>query len=470
MKSNSYFENIQYFDQLFKIKENYDLNKKIFYIADQQATIYFTEGLIKDELMQKIVLSFFTISSEDMNKYNDAQSFSSHFLSYLDTMILKDKELVSTHFLSGMLPLLIENYDEIILIDARSYPSRSISEPENDKVIQGAHMGFTESLINNTAMIRRRIRIPDLRMKMFQIGDSSHTDVVLSYLDSRVDHMILNELTEKLNKMKINSLVMSQESLAELLLPKHWYNPFPKIRYTERPDAACANIYEGKIILLIDNSPSCMILPTTFFDFCQNTNDYYFPPIVGTYQKIIRTLSFFMTLLLTPIWYMVVLNTDLLNQYLSFMKIEKESAVPIFIQLMIIEGVIEILKLASLNTPSAYSSSFSIVAALILGDYAIQSELFVPDVVLYMSVVALGSFALSSFELEYAVKINRILLIVLITLFNIWGFVIGILLFFIMLCTQKTLGDIGYLYPLFPMDIKKLKRLFIRMPIDNENC
>lgn len=215
-------------------------------------------------------------------------------------------------------------------------------------------------------------------MEYLQVGSTSKTDLVLCYMDERVNHKQLRDLRDKLKGIDIPSLTMGQESLAECLLRRQWYNPFPKVRYTERPDCASANVAEGKILLIVDNSPAVMILPTSIFDFIQDTNDFYFPPLVGTYLRFVRGIVFFLTLFLTPIWYLLMQNPDMIPPWLEFVRIKEPNTVPIIIQLLVIEIMIDGVKLASLNTPGALNNAFGMVGALLLGEFAITAGLSCP--------------------------------------------------------------------------------------------
>ncbi|MEG2001321.1 MAG: spore germination protein, partial [Evtepia sp.] len=371
--------------------------------------------------------------------------------------------------LSGTLCLLIEGFATAFLIDARTYPARGITEPEDSRVLRGSRDGFVETLIFNTALIRRRMRDPGLTMELVQIGKKSKTDVVLCYLAPLADPKTLQEIRTRVAKIDVNTLTLSQESLAECIAKTQWYNPFPNIRYTERPDVASANIAEGKIIVLVDNSPAVMIIPTTFFDFVQDINDFYFPPLIGTYLRLVRTVVFFITLFLTPVWLLLMQNPDWLPQSLIFLRIEDAYHVPLLVQLLIFEFVIDGLKLASLNTPSALSNSFSVVGALILGEFAVRSGWFVPDTVLYMAFVAIANFAQPSFELGYAFKLSRIVLLCGTAAFQAWGLLGATILIFVVLGTTRTVSGKSYLYPLIPWNGRALKNLLIRRRISREN-
>lgn len=197
-----------------------------------------------------------SLTRDDMADRRTAEEFVRRFITYVEVDTLDKPADMAAQVLSGPIGLLIEGYDKVIMIDARTYPARGVEEPDDDKVLRGAHDGFVETLVFNTALIRRRIRDPQLTMEYLQIGTTSKTDVVLCYMDQRVNHKQLKDLRQKLKGLDIPSLTMGQESLAECLLRKQWYNPFPKVRYTERPDCACASVAEGRILVVVDNTPA----------------------------------------------------------------------------------------------------------------------------------------------------------------------------------------------------------------------
>jgi stage V sporulation protein AF len=319
------------------------------------------------------------------------------------------------------------------------------------------------------ALLRRRIRDPHLTMEGMKVGTRSRTDAVLCYLDDRVDPALLEEVRSKLKAISVRSLSMAQESVAEAIRPKQWYNPFPKARYTERPDSAAASIMEGSIVLLVDNSPAAMLLPTTFFDFTQDINEFYFPPLVGTYLRLLRIIVFLISLLITPVWYLMVSRPGRLPSWLEFLSSPEPASLSLLSQLLAVEFLIDVLKLASLNTPDALSNSFSMLGALILGDFAVQAGWLGPEVLVYMAFVSVAGFAQPSYEMGYAFKLLRLALLLLTAAFDVWGFALGLLGILVLLATTKPLVGRGYLYPLIPFDGKALRRLLIREPISRDN-
>lgn len=467
--SSDYNKTVKMLDEELRLKESFDLVGRDLKIDKKNARMYFVDGFCKDGEMTKIITSFMAATEETMKNLPTARDFANRYIPYVETDITNKTDLFITSVLSGAVGLVIEGYTDAVIIDARTYPVRSVAEPENDRVLRGPHDGFVETLVFNTALVRRKIRDVNLTMEITSVGIKSKTDIVICYMQNKVNSKILDTLRQKLADIKINSLTMSQQSLVECLVPKQWYNPFPKVRYTERPDAAAASVLEGSIVLLIDNSPSAMIIPSGIFDFLQDTNDYYMSPVIGSYLRITRMIIFALTLLLIPVWYLLVQNPEYIPEWLDFIRIEKPNTVPVIAQLYIVELVIDAIRLASFNTPNALSSSFGVVGALVLGEFAVSAGWFVPEVVLYMAFVAVTNYTQPSFELGYAFKLKRMTLIGLIALFNIWGFIGGIIVIALEIAFTKTVTGQSYLYPLIPFNGKALASLLLRKPINMRN-
>ena len=466
---DTYNGNIALLDNFFRVNQNFDIVAREIKIASRSAKMYFIDGFAKDEVLERIMAFIMKISDDDIARCNTTRDFANKFLPYIEIDVHSDLAPFSTFIYAGAIGLIIDGFPGGIIIDARTYPVRSVDEPDNDRVLRGAREGFVETLIFNTALIRRRIRDRELTMEIHQVGKRSHTDVVMCYLENKVDKKLLKKMQKRLDNIDVNALSMSQESLAECLVKKQYFNPFPKVRYTERPDAASACIYEGDIIVIVDGSPAAMIVPTSFFEFLQDTNDFYFPPIVGSYLRIVRAIIFGLALLLTPVWYLLISNPDMIPEWLSFIQIKEPYSVPIFIQLMIIELVVDALKLASLNTPNSLSNSLSIIGALVLGELAVSAKLFSSEVVLFMAFVAIANFAQPSIELGYAFKLSRVFILVMTALFNVAGFTVALALTILTIAFTSTISGKSYLYPVIPFNAKVLASLLFRLPINNKN-
>lgn len=459
--SENYSENIKALDAELRVKENFDVIKKPLKIADGEVTMYYIDGFVKDSVMEKLMIYFLSIK-ELPEKITD---FVDRNIPYVETDPTDNLDLMLQMVLSGATLLIGSKYGSYgVIIDARTYPGRDSEEPEGDRVMRGSRDGFVETLVFNTALIRRRIRDCSLTMSYITVGKDSKTDVVLCYMADRADLKYVEKLQTKLKNLNTGSLTMGHESLAESIIRTKWYNPFPKIRSTERPDAAAAQLLEGSVLILVDNSPEAMILPTSIFDFMQETNDFYFPPLTGTYIRVIRHVVFFLTLALTPFWYLMTRYPEAVPGWLNFILPTEQGKLPIIVQLFLAEFLIDALRIASINTPDMLSNSLSVVGGLILGDFAVDIGWLIPEVILYMAFVAIANFTQRSYELGYAFKFMRMLLLLLTALFGIWGFAGGFVIVGVLVATNKTInGKRNYLYPLIPFNGKAFLSLFVRL-------
>ena len=442
-------------DKALSPQSSFDVLRRVIRFGGGQAVFYYIDGFVNESSMTKVFEYVASAENADALGTN---------LPYIELDLVTDIRSLITSVLSGGAVMLAEGRECGTVIDARIYHARGISEPEKDKVLRGPHDGFGEVLINNTALIRRRIRCPELRMELSRVGNRTACDTVIAYVEGIADERLVRAVRERLSQLSdIGAVNLSAESIGELLVRRSVLNPFPKIRYTERPDAASAMLMEGSVILMCDNTPSAMILPTSFFDFLQESDDYYFPPTVGTYLRLVRLITLLGSILLIPLWMLSLDYADSLPAWLGCVIPRGDYALPIVAQLLLVEILVDGLKLASLNTPDALSNSFSVVAGLILGDFAVEIGLLVPQVILLISFTALASFAQPSYELGYAIKFVRMLMIILISFFRGWGFIVGVIIGIVLIATNSTVpGGRGYLYPLIPFSARGLGRVFFR--------
>ena len=406
-------ENMNYLNDQLKVNQNFDVVYRVIRIGGREACMYFIDGFCKDELMQKMLQYFMDMKEEDLPE--NAHEMSKKKIPYVEVDLNSEWKEIIYFILSGVFALFIDGYEECLLIDSRSYPARSVSEPEKDKTLRGSKDGFVETVVFNTALIRRRIRSTDLRMEIMKAGKSSQTDIVLCYMNDRVDHDFLNDIKNKISHIHADALTMNQESLAECLYKKRWINPFPKFKFTERPDTAAAQILEGDVVILVDNSPSAMITPTSVFDVIEEADDYYFPPITGTYLRIARMIIAILTYFWTPTFL-------LLMQY-----------------------------------PQWIPHGFEFIA--------VQGDINIPlnsEVMLYMAFVAIASYSQASYELGYAVKFMRMINLVMTAIFGVFGYITAVIFCVVVLFSNQTIAKKSYMYPLFPFNGRALSRVLFR--------
>ncbi len=462
--TKNFEENVALIDRLLQTDRSFDIIKRQTRVAGSDFVMYYIEGFVVSSQILKMMTYLLSVDEKWEPSPDAAEHFARQHIPTSEAELTDLCDTVILKILSGCTAILCSAFeDKAIIVDARSYPARSTEEPEGDRVMRGSRDGFVETLMFNAAMIRRRIRDTNLAIEYLSAGQKSRTDIAVCYIDGLADSKYVEKLKKSISSIKTDSVILGHQSIAESLIRTRWYNPFPKIRTTERPDAASACLLEGSVIVLVDNTPEAMILPTSLFDFLQETDDFYFPPLTGGYLRLLRHFVFFISLLITPLWYLLVSNPQWIPAPLAFIIPSEPGSLPIILQLFLIEFTLDGLKLASLNTPSMLNNSFAIVGGLLLGDFAVKTGWLCTDVILYMAVVSIANFAQPSYELGYAFKFMRMLLLLLSALFGIYGFALGIVIFVILMATNKTInGERKYLYPLIPFNKEAFCRLFFR--------
>ena len=408
----SFQENIAYLERVLPVKESFDIVRRDMEIGERAATFYFIDGFTKDESMLKIMDSLFSAKAEDMPE--DGTTFARRHIPYVEVDLVQSFDEVFRNLLSGATCLFIEGYEVCFVIDCRTYPARSVDEPDKDKSLRGSRDGFVETIVFNTALLRRRIRDANLVM-------------------------------ERIEELQIDDLKMNQQTLAEAMFKRKWFNPFPKFKFTERPDTAAACLLEGKIVILVDNSPSAMILPTSIYDMVEEANDYYFPTITRVYLKFSRALITFGTVFLTPVYLLFMQNLEWLPEMFRFTVVQEPVYVPLIFQFLLLELSIDGLRLAAMNTPSMLSTPLSVIAGLVMGEFAVSSGWFNAEIMLGMAFVAVANYTQPNFELGYALKFMRLMLLILTACFNGTGFAVGCVLVVCFLAFNKTLSGRNYL-------------------------
>lgn len=452
--------NLDHLKQVLQTDENFDVVYRMAEFGGRRACLFFVDGFTKDEVLLKMLQSWWSIKPEDMP--SDAKGFSEKYVPYGEAGLIKEDTEMIVQLLSGVTCLFIDGYEECMSIDCRTYPARGVGEPEKDKVMRGSRDGFVETLIFNTALIRRRIRDPKLTMEILTAGESSHTDIAVCYMKGQVDEDLLDRIRKKIQSLKVDALTMNQESLAEGIFPHKWYNPFPKFKFSERPDTAAACILEGNIVILVDNSPAAMVLPSSVFDIIEEADDYYFPPVTGTYLRLSRMMTAFLCLFLTPTWLLLMMHSDSLPKWLEFTKLSDQVYVPLIFQLLILEFAIDGLRLAAVNTPNMLTTPLSVIAGIVLGEYSVKSGWFNSETMLYMAFVTIANYSQASFELGYALKFMRVLILILTSLFDFWGFWMGVIISVCAIVFNRTIAGKSYIYPLIPFHWRELKKRFFR--------
>jgi len=458
--------NVQLFNTKLRVESNFDILFRNVTIGEREAGFFFIDGFVQEDMVEKLIQFFYSLKKPDLK---DLDTFLKVGMPYTEVEHSKDIDHVIKMFLSGVSVMFVDGFDECILFDCRTYPMRSVAEPWKDRVLRGSRDGFVETLVSNAALLRRRIRDTNFSMKMYSVGRRSKSDVAVCYIDDLVDQKLLHRITNIINNLEVEALTMNLESLAECMFQHKWIDPFPKFKYSERPDTAAAAILDGNIVIMVDNSPAVMIIPTSIFDLIEEPDDYNFAPVIGTYLRLSRFIFTLVTMLLTPVWLLLIQNPEWIPQWLDFIKVTDDITVPVIWQLLILELAVDGLKMAAVNTPTLLSTPLSIVAAIVVGEYAVSSGWFNTESLLYMAVVTVGTYSQASFEMGYAMKFIRVLTICLTAIFNVFGFIAGLVIGLMSIIFNHTISGKSYIYPLFPFNANKLKRSIFRVRLPHGN-
>lgn len=459
-------ENMALFEKSVRVDYNFDILKRKIIMGEKQAGFYFIDGFVQEDMVEKLMQFFYSLKPENLK---DIDTFLEEGMPY--TEVEKSSVLIDVikSFLSGMTVLYIDGFDECILIDCRTYPMRSVTEPWKDRVLRGARDGFVETIVHNAALLRRRVRDTRLSLEMFQVGECSKSDVAVCYISDKADMKLVDDIKKRIKSIVVDALTMNLESLAECLFEHKWIDPFPKFKYSERPDTAAAAILDGNVVIMVDNSPAVMIIPTSVFDMIEEPDDYNFAPVIGTYLRWSRFVFTMVCMFLTPVWLLLLNNPQWIPDWLDFVTISDNITVPVIFQLLILEMSVDGLKMAAVNTPSLLSTPLSVVAGIVVGEYAVSSGWFNPESMLYMAVVTVGTYSQASFEMGYAMKFLRITELILTQIFGLYGFIIGIIIVICTIAFNKTISGKSYIYPLIPWDWEQLKRRVFRLRLPHSH-
>ncbi|MCQ6276110.1 spore germination protein [Bacillus sp. V3B] len=459
-------KNVAYLREELGVGKSFDVIHLDVEYAEKKIALFLVDGLVKDDILHLLMKFLANVKKEELEK-DVLKSLLKTYIPYVEIDTTDDLNKVVDTVLSGPTAFVVDGIDEVILIDARTYPVRGPEEPDTERVVRGSRDGFVETIVFNTALTRRRVRDRTLRMEFMQLGRRSKTDIVISYIEDIADLSMIKELKEKLSKIDTDGLPMADKTIEEYISGSFW-NPFPVVRYTERPDTVATHLFEGHVIIFVDGSPSAMITPVTFWHHLQHAEEYRNKPLTGTYLKFVRYMAVFASIFLMPLWFLFNLEPDLLPNQFDFIGPNTEGQVPLLVQFLLIEVGLDMLRMAAIHTPTSLATALGLVAALMIGQVAVEVGLFTNEVILYFSIAAIGTFATPSYELSLANRLIRIALLLSTALFHTYGYVIGVVLFIIMLARIQSFG-VPYLWPLIPFNPRAFRDALIRAPIPLKN-
>ncbi|EGL82614.1 GerA spore germination protein [Caldalkalibacillus thermarum TA2.A1] len=460
--SERFEENISYLQKELRIDKSFDVIHHKLEYGGLKFGLFFVDGFAKDDVMVNIMRHINALAPRDLRS-NPIEVLTRSLIPYIELETTEDLEEVITQVLSGQAALIVEGATKAILIDIREYPSRTPEEPDIERVVRGPRDGFVETLVFNTALIRRRIRDRSLVMRYKQVGQRSKTDIVLAYMDSIADPDLVKLIDQKLNEINIDGLSMAEKTIEEFIFGRYM-NPYPLVRFTERADTSAVHLLEGHVLIIVDGSPSVLICPTTFWHHLQHAEEYRQKPVVGAFLRWVRFTAIFTSLFVLPLWYVLATNPHLLPERWDFIGPDDVGHLSLFWQFFLAEIGTEILRMAAIHTPSALATALGLVAAILIGEIAVQVGLFTNEVILYVAISVMGTYATPSYELSLANRMFRIIFLIAGAVFGLYGFTLAVAFWVILLASTKTL-NVPYLWPLIPLDIKALYEVLVRTPV-----
>ncbi|WP_232696255.1 spore germination protein [Brevibacillus daliensis] len=456
-------ENNEYLKEKLGIGKTFDIGIHEFRVSRIKVALYYINGFADNSVLTLILQDLNNIKDRNAGEHN-LERFYQKFIPFYQISKIKTCNEFIDKILVGQVGLIIDGEDTALMMDAKIYLTRSPDEPETEGVVRGAHDGFTEALINNTSLTRRRIRDERLRFEIMQIGERSKTDVVIAYIHDIANPELIEVLRNNLQDIQIDGIPMTEKMVEEFLMKKWNWHPFPLVRYTERPDVAAVHLFEGHVLIYVDTSPSVIITPSTYFHHVQHAEEYRQTPIIGAYLRWVRYFGIMASLLIAPMWLLLVTHPEYIPPFMDFIGTKDTGKVPLTMQFLMAELGIDLMRMASIHTPRAVAVSMGLIAAILIGEIAIKVGLFSPEVILYISISAIGTYTTPSYELSLANRLVRIVFIVLVGLFGLPGFMLGGLAVLILLALTRSL-DTPYLWPLFPFNYEGLKQIILRQSV-----
>lgn len=455
-------ENTTYLREELGVDKSFDVLQLDVEYAERKMAFYFIDGFVKDDIMHLLMKFLAKLSPKDLEP-NVLHKLLKTYIPYVEVETTDDLNKTIDMVLAGPTALIVDGIEKVILIDARTYPARGPDEPDIERVVRGSRDGFVETLVFNTALTRRRVRDRTLRMEYLQVGRRSKTDIVISYIEDIAEPNMVREIKEAISKIDTDGVPMAEKTIEEYISGRHW-NPFPVVRYTERPDTAASHLYEGHVCIIVDGSPSVIITPVTYWHHMQHAEEYRNKPIIGSYLRFVRFVAVWASIFLLPLWYLFVIEPSLLPEGMKFIGPNEDGKVPLLLQFIFVELGIDMLRMAAIHTPSALATALGLVAALMIGQVAVEVGLLTNEVILYLSIAALGTFATPSYEMSLANRLVRIALLILTASFHSYGFVIGVTFLIIFLARMQSFG-IPYLWPFIPFNFRAMVDVLFRAPI-----
>ncbi|MBE3572910.1 MAG: spore germination protein [Moorella humiferrea] len=420
--------------------------------------------LIEDTLVRTLQQASPELARELVDRSRDLATVMEKIMPMTDVAVVDNMASLVKHVLDGDTVLLLDGYNRVLALSTRSWEHRTVDEPIAESVVRGPRESFIESLRTNTTLIRRRLKTPSLKMETICLGRYTMTNVVITYLEDLADPAVVREVRQRLEGIQIDGILES--AYIEELIEDNPSSPFPQIDHTERPDKVVAALLEGRVGILVDNTPFALIVPTIFIQFIQASEDYYERYYLSSFLRIARFVALNIALLL-PAAYVAVstFHQEMLPTNLLIRLASQREGIPFpaVIEALIMELSFELLREAGVRLPRQVGQAVSIVGALVIGEAAVSAGLVSPAMVIVVALTGISSFALPSFAMAITLRLLRFIMLILAGTLGFYGIMLGLLAILVHLNTLRSFG-VPYLAPVTPWNFSDFKDALIRTP------
>jgi spore germination protein KA len=433
---------------------------------DIRARMYFTDGLTKAAEIEQVLTGLMAFTHELLRDRPEltAKDLTDHLMLNFSVRASGEVGEGITAILTGDTLLLVDGIGEGLIVGTRGWDMRSVAEPATETVVRGPRDGFTENIRTNTAIMRRRIRDPNLRIEGMQVGVRSKTDINIAYIKDIAKESLVEEVKLRLSRIKIDAVLES--GYIEELIEDSPMSIFVTIQSTERPDKVAAAILEGRVAVFVDNTPFVLVMPTFFWEYVQAADDYYSRYWVGSFFRLVRYICFVLSLTLSPIYVMLVsFHHEMIPTELALTIASGRAVVPfpVLLEALLMEIAFELMREAGLRMPKPIGQAVSIVGSLIIGQAAVQAGLVSPFMVIVVAVTGIASFAIPNYPASFSIRLVRFPLILAAGFFGLLGFAVFLFGFMIHALSLRSFGE-PYLAPAAPFRPQDQKDLLARMP------
>lgn len=433
--------------------------------------IIYTDGLTDTPSLQNFILETLMIDIKGIElqekitpNQNLISSLKDVAMTVGDIKEVTDFDALFTSLLSGDTIILVDGYAQGFAISNRQWAERGVTEPTAQTVVRGPREGFIENLRVNTALIRRKLKDPNLRIDSKVIGTRTKTSIGVVYIQDIANEKIVKEVHLRLDRIHIDGILESGN--IEKLIQDEDKSPFPTVYNTERPDIVAAALLEGRIAILIDGTPFVLIVPALFIQFFQSVEDYYVRSLIGSLTRLLRFLAFAIALL-APAFFIAITtfhHAMIPPALLITLAAQREGVpFPAFVEALIMEITFEILREAGIRMPRVIGSAMSIVGAFVIGTAAVEAGIISAMIVIVVSITAISSFVSPSNDIAISARILRFAFMGLAASFGLYGIMIGIIALILHLCSMRSFG-VPYMTPIAPFNISDQKDTFIVIP------